>query len=120
MEITVTQVEGSIIQIGLDGRLDVTTLKSLRGRVETLLQEGQRRLIVDCARLEFVSSAGIGSLVILHRSVTEMEGTIRFAGANGAVLDVLELMNLGSILNLSPDVEHARQALGPAQPGPSS
>jgi len=120
MDITIQAMNAGITLIGLDGGLDSETLKELRSQVNRLLDEGHHQIIIDCSSLKFVSSAGIGALVMLHRSVKALEGTIHFAGANGAVLDVLELMNLGTILNLSPDIEHARLTLARTQNDTSS
>jgi len=120
MQITLQQLDPDITLLGLNGSLDTDSLKELRSRVNQLLEEGRRRIIIDCISLKFVSSAGIGGMVMLHRRAKEMDAIIRFAGAHGAVLDVLELMNLGSILNLSPDTDHARQALAQTHPGSSN
>ncbi len=111
MDISIQKTPDGITLIGLNQDLDSDTIKQLNAGVDNLLNTNRRRIIVDCARLTYVSSAGIGALVSLHRRVKDAQGAIRFTGTNGAVFEVLELMNLGSILNLSPDVDHARQAL---------
>ncbi len=115
MDITIQEINNDVTLIGLVGSLDTNTLNALRSRINTLLEQDRRRLIVDCTSLSFVSSAGVGALVMLHRRVNEMDATIRFAGTNGPVLEVMQLMNLGSVLNLSPDIDHARRALAQTQ-----
>ena len=111
MHIGIQETPDGITLIDLNEDLDSNTIKQLNAGIDDLLNTNRPRIIIDCTSLTYVSSAGIGALVSLHRRVTEAQGTIRFAGTNGAVFEVMELMNLGSILNLSPDVNHARQAL---------
>tara|TARA_R110002111_G_scaffold55844_2_gene95734 strand:- start:78 stop:440 length:363 start_codon:yes stop_codon:yes gene_type:complete len=119
MDITCQQLDPGVILISLNGSLTVDNLNELRGRVGELLDQGSHSLIVDCTDLKFVSSAGIGAMVMLHRQVKEREASIYFAGANGPVLEVMDMMNLGSVLNLSPDTDHARRALAQTQPDAS-
>ncbi len=123
MELSIQQLQGNITLITLDGGLDNATLRALRNSIDKLLHAGHCRIIIDCAKLAFVSSAGIGTLVSLHRQIKDAGGNagersggnsageLWIAGVTGAVFEVMELMNLDSILNLSDDVQHARRAL---------
>jgi anti-anti-sigma factor len=117
MELRIQETEDDITLIGLDGGLDSASIRDLNKGIDSLLDTGRCRIIVDCTNLNFVSSAGIGALVTLHRRITAADGQVKIAGATGSVFEVLELMNLGSILDLCPDVEHARQALQARQDG---
>jgi len=128
MEFRPQQLRDGITLITLDGGLDNASLKTLRNSIDKLLADGRNRIVIDCAKLTFVSSAGIGALVMLHRQIKEAGasggnfggksgGELRISGAAGAVFEVMELMNLGSILNLSDNVQQACQALGQTQDG---
>ncbi len=117
MNLNIQEIEGNLTLIELEGGLDSASLRELHDSIDKLLDVGRLRIILNCANLTYVSSSGIGALVTLHRRVKDADGEIRIAGATGAVFEVLELMNLGSILNLSADVEHARQALRATQDG---
>jgi len=117
MELSIQEVREGITLITLDGGLDSATLRSLREGIDQLLGAGRCRILLDCAKLTYVSSAGIGAIVSLHRRVQETGGQLWIAGATGAVFEVLKLMNLGSILNLSDDVELATEAMGPTRDG---
>ncbi len=111
MDLIIHELEQAITLVGLNGELNSASIQNLLDSVGRLLDTGRPRIIIDCSNLTFVSSAGIGSLVTLHRRVKTAEGEVRFAGTTGAIFEVLEMMNLGSILDLSPDVEHALEAL---------
>jgi anti-sigma B factor antagonist len=113
MELIFQEVDGDVTIISLDGGLDGTTSTQLRDGVEKLINVGLRRIIVDCNKLGYVSSAGIGTLITLHRRMKNAGGQVKIAGATGAVFEVLELMNLGTILELYPDVDRALLAFRP-------
>ena len=113
MELIFQEVDGDVTVIGLDGGLDGTNTAQLNESVEKLIKVGLKRIIVDCRKLTFISSAGIGTLVTLHRRMKSGGGQIKIAGAHGTVFDVLSIMKLDSILELYPDVDRARLAFRP-------
>jgi anti-anti-sigma factor len=113
MELIFQEVDGDITIIGIDGGLDSSNIAQLNDSVEKLLKGGLKRIILDCQKLNYTSSAGIGTLVSLHHRMKSQGGTIKIAGACGPVFDVIELMNLGSILHLYPDVGQARLSFRP-------
>ena len=117
MELSIQELDQGITLIQIAGGLDGASLKTLHDNIENTLDADRHQIIVDCSKLTFVSSAGIGALVTLHRRVTEAKGQVQISGATGVVFEVLEIMNLGSILNLSPDVQHAQEALHTTQNG---
>ena len=45
--------------LGLKGKLDAVTSPGLRNRLLELVQQGERRILLDCANLDYVSSAGL-------------------------------------------------------------
>lgn len=110
MERIVQEVEGGVTVLRLVGRLDGLSSPQLHDVLEKLINAGLRRVILDCGKLSYVSSAGIGTLITLHRRMDAAGGQVKIAGATGAVFEVLELMNLGTILKLYSDVGQARLA----------
>jgi anti-sigma B factor antagonist len=111
MDISIKETPDGITLIALHSGLDNDSIKQLNAGIDQLLEADRSQIIIDCTELTYVSSAGIGALVSIHRRVREARGRVRFAGTHGTVFEVMELMNLGSILDLSPDVDHARRAL---------
>lgn len=110
MQASIQEISQAAPVVTLRGSLDSASQQPLQAEVQSLLDQGHRQIIVDCSALTFISSAGIGAMVALHRHITEAQAVLRYAGTTGPAFEVLELMNLGSILNLSPDIPHARQA----------
>jgi len=112
MRISVRETEAGVSIFILTGDLDAPGAALLRGDIDRLLDAGGRRLIIDCTGVGYASSAGIGTLVHLHRRVRESGGRLLITGTDGHVFEVLSLMNLGSILELNADTADALTALG--------
>ena len=49
------------------------------------------RIILDCAELEYVASAGLRVLKMLHQVMTEKGGTVILKAVSPDVMDVLEM-----------------------------
>ena len=69
MEITVTQEDGNVpvSVVHLKGDLDASSYLDLVNSAQKLYDDGVRRLVLDLANLDFISSAGLASLHIIVR-----------------------------------------------------
>lgn len=113
IELESKQMEAGVVEVVLQGDLNARGADQLTKFVDEMLAQNRHRMILDCGRLGYVSSAGMGTLIALHRQLQEIGGRLLIAGATGPVFELLELMNLGSILELHPDMDGARQAFDP-------
>jgi anti-anti-sigma regulatory factor len=67
---TIDRVSESVAVLDLDGELDASNYRELMSTGEQLYQEGVRTLVLDLAKLEYMSSSGIvalHSLALVYR-----------------------------------------------------
>ncbi len=114
IELNTQQMQAGVTEVVLGGELNGRGADQLRVLVDGMIAQSRTRMIFDCGGLKYVSSAGIGTLISLHRELREADGRLLLAGATGPVFELMGLMNLGSILDLYPDMDQARQALATA------
>jgi anti-anti-sigma factor len=105
--------QNDVMTLAIDGGLDASTAEEFGRQVETLVEGGITRVIVDCSKLTFLSSAGLAALLRTHSRMARKGGDVRIAGASGMVAQVLHLTHLDRMLQLYPDVERARLSLRP-------
>ena len=103
-------VDEDITVIKIGGRLDGAGAEEFRKEVETLIDDGKIKLIIDCARLGYISSYGIGILVALQSRLVKRGGQVKLAAIQGVVADVLKVVKLGRLLDMYGDTEFARQS----------
>jgi anti-sigma B factor antagonist len=94
-------------------------LIALLGDLDGQVALGHEKMILDCSGLLYASSAGIGTLVMLHRRVRAAGGRVLIAGAVGPVFEILGMMNLGSILELVMDTAEAKRIYATTPGGPN-
>ena len=61
------QKAGSVTVVLLTGRVDGVTASSLEERVNTIVSRGERNVLLDCAGMEYISSAGLRALLLCAR-----------------------------------------------------
>jgi anti-anti-sigma factor len=81
-------------RIALEGRLDTVSAAELERRLELLLDGRYDRLILDLARLEFISSAGIRVLVQARKCMGAQDCgcAVVMVNAQPQILKVFEII----------------------------
>ena len=66
-----------------------------------------RQLIVELSGLEVIDSAGLGELVVVHMWIRASGSSLKLAGANARIRQLLELTNLLSVFDVHPTLDDA-------------
>lgn len=101
MDISV-ETRATRITVKCAGRLDVASARTFEETVGALVRESRRPIVLDFSRLQYISSAGIRSLLFLMKTAAScsLSGPsrtllpLRLAQAGPAVRQVLELSGL--------------------------
>ncbi len=113
MEFFYHELDNSILVLSADGGLNADTAAEFVGQIESLVDAGVKKIIIDCERLEYISSYGLGVLVRLHNKLAKHGGDVKVAGVKSMVLGALSAMRLNQLFEIYPDVSRARLAFRP-------
>ncbi len=113
MEFYFHEIDKAVMILGADGGLNGDTAKPFVEQLESLVDAGVNKIIVDCTKLEYISSYGIGLLVRLHKKLAKHGGDVKVAAPKSIVLTALTVMHMGKIFEIYPDVDQARLAFRP-------
>jgi len=92
--------------VEISGRLHLgNSLSSIEASIKGLIGEGNRKMIVDLATLQFIDSAGVGMLISCGGEMDHVNGVFRVAGAHGPVAKIFDTVHMGRIVELDKDVE---------------
>src|SRR5436190_8869808 len=116
LSIETLSVDGDILGIVLDGSLNATTTEQFNQAIQNHLDQGRTKIILDCHRVEYISSLGLGSLVALQARLRKKGGEVKLAGLYGLAADAIRLVHLDKLLNIYGDMELARESFNPAEP----
>ena len=77
--------------------------------IMALQAEGCKNVILDMSHLEFLSSAGVGSILGTVGKAREMGGDIILCNLSKKVLHILEVLDLCGYLTIKEDEEAAKE-----------
>ena len=108
MTVQTRQMEPGIAVVTISGRLVLgRELDQLTAAVETLLAQQQKKIVFDISGMDYLDSAGIGTLVSCVTQIKKSGGTLRLAGANARVQKLLKMARVEDILSVFPTVAEA-------------
>ena len=108
MPIESKRSESGAAIIALSGRLVFgRDLEQLEAAVKKLVQEGQKRTILDASALDYVDSAAIGTLVSCLSHVKKSGGELRLAGANPRIVRLFSMTGVDKLLPVYPSIAEA-------------
>ena len=84
--------------MALEGRLDNFSSPELKNALEISL-EGVDSLVLDFAMVDYVSSAGLRTLLSMHKQMSERAG-MKVINVNEAVMEVFQLTGFADILSI--------------------
>ncbi len=98
----VTQLDGDEMRVTLNGRLDAAWSNAVNDTLQDVLRNGSHHIALDLEQVSYLSSAGIRVLLMLHRSLKTINGTLRLINPSAAVSDVLNLVGFNQLLDTIP------------------
>lgn len=99
--------EGELTILSLEGYLDAHTAPEFEDAVQREIDAARRKLIVNCAGLSYISSAGLGVFMSFLEDVREQGGDIKICGPTPKVMQVFELLGFPAIFDMLPGVPEA-------------
>ena len=96
---TITKhLNGNLLTIALEGRLDTTTAPELEAELKASL-DGADSLIFDLDKLEYISSAGLRVLLSAQKIMNKKRG-MKVTRVNEIVQEVFEVTGFADILDI--------------------
>jgi len=111
MRLTIDPNDLALGVLALDAELDEHASETMLDQVESRIESGLLKLIVDCGRLEHISSAGLGALIRINHRLRRRGGAMRLAGVHGVTAEAFRMTNLDRVFELDRDVAVARGRL---------
>ena len=97
MQIQKTQ-EDAALTLSLRGRLDTIAAQSLESALKSSL-DGIDRLILDCAELAYISSAGLRVLLFAQKQMSK-HGGMTLRNVSPGIMEVFEITGFSGILTV--------------------
>ena len=106
MKITKRKEEKAMV-IAVDGRLDAVSAPDFDKELDTLIEAGEKILVLDFQNLEYISSAGLRSILAVTKRLKGLEGRIVLSSLKDIVGEVFEISGFNKIIPIYGSPEEA-------------
>src|SRR5947209_16091957 len=94
-----------VLEVG--GEIDVYTAPQLREHLIALVEGGDRQVVVDLGRVEFLDSTGLGVLVGALKRLRSVDGELSLVCAQERLLKIFRITGLDRVFTLYESVDAA-------------
>lgn len=109
LDISSEEREGKQI-LHIEGRLDATSSPILDEKLAELITNGYKAIIVDFAKVDYLSSAGIRLMLSNTKKATMQQGKLIFCSINEEVMEIIRMAGFEKILNIVSTQDEALQS----------
>lgn len=81
----------------LKGRLDTIAAPEAAGPIQTLIDNADKTIILDCTELEFISSSGLRLFLTLRKASKAKNKDVIIRGANADIKQVFSITGFASL-----------------------
>ena len=95
--------QGDHYLIELIGDLDIYNNKKFKEKLADIYEDLDKDLVVDCSRLEYLDSTGLGSFISLLKLTRDEEKEITVKNLKKNIKKVFKITDLDKLFNLGDD-----------------
>ena len=104
-----TEIADEFAVIHLEGAVDAHTAPQFEDAVQAVIDDGQHKIVVNCEKLTYISSAGLGVFMGFIEEVREEGGDIKICGLSEKVKQPFEILGFESLYHFCQDVSSAKE-----------
>ena len=106
MEIT-DRKQGDTVVVSVKGRMDAISAPEFEKDMDARIGQGETHFVIDLAELDYISSAGLRSILALAKKLKTGEGTLHLAALKAPVKEVFDISGFSSIIPIFDTVDAA-------------
>jgi len=103
MKIT-TKETAEVLVIHLEGRLDSMTSEHFEKEVTPSIQQSSLNILIDFEKLDYISSAGLRSLLIISKELKKKEKRLSLCCLNKTIKEVFCISDFDKIISIYPTI----------------
>lgn len=106
MEFTNEKIDDCYV-VAVSGRLDATTAGKFEEQCDKWLSQDQLHIVVDMGQVEYISSAGLRSILTSAKKLRAKGGDLLFCELKGMVAEVFKMSGFAAMFKISETREQA-------------
>lgn len=95
----ISKKDGDLLTVSPEGRIDSVTAPEFQKAVDDNIA-GVKNVVIDFAKLDYISSAGLRVLLATKKVVSKSGGDMKLRNVGEAIMDVLNITGFVDILTI--------------------
>ena len=84
------------------GFINAHTVRLFEGEIQKALQQKRFKIVVNCAGLAYIASAGLGAIMGAIEEIRGNGGDLRLTDLNETVLNIFEILGFNHLYRIFP------------------
>jgi anti-sigma B factor antagonist len=98
---------GKAAVVEVSGRMDATSSSVFEAHCNKLVAKGDTVIVLDFGDLEYLSSAGLRSILGILKKVKPLGGNVVISGAKGTAKEIFDISGFSSMFTMTDTMEDA-------------
>jgi anti-sigma B factor antagonist len=111
MELMMDEI-GDVTVVRISGKLDTLTSIDVQDKLTKIIDDGAKNILIDCEKLDFISSYGLRLLLLGTQQVKRVSGQLRVCSLNAMVREVFDVSGFTEIIPVSHSQAEALEQFG--------
>jgi anti-anti-sigma factor len=103
----IEQIKDQCVIIGIEGRLDTTNYAVLEKKLMDLVESHHDKILVDCSKMDYISSSGLRILLMALKKITLVKGKFALCCLQENIHEIFEISGFTSIFEIHLSQEDA-------------
>jgi anti-anti-sigma factor len=95
--------------LAVKGSIGGGTVEGLRGEIDALVKEGVVSVVIDCERVDYINSTGLGMLLLCLDELEAAGGRLVLSRVSDRAMLVIEMLGFGPALEIVSGEDEARE-----------
>lgn len=94
------RIVGDVVVLDLQGRVTLgEDAELLRDKVNSLVNQGHRKIVLNLAGVPYIDSAGLGEIVRTYTTVSHQGGSLKLLNLTKKIADLLAITKLLTVFD---------------------
>jgi len=96
-----------VLVVSVNGRLDTNTADDFQTSVNEILTSGEKAILVDLEKVDYVSTAGLRALLMLAKKASALGGKAHCCGLQPLVKKIFDVSEFSRLIAIYDSVQDA-------------
>ena len=95
--------ENDVAVLMWEGEINVRNANEARNTFTKLLQDGEKKILVDFEKVGFIDSSGLAVLIEVVQRLQKVNGQLRLCNVNREIRGIFEIVKIHKLVNIYDD-----------------